>query len=210
MTKININIEAYSMEEYQEAVKTLATGLGDIGDTSSIKVKLEPIQKPENKIEPQKKLLKKEKASTDSISDTEPSKTGEQVKSSKDSEITQEKATKTRYFLHKPNNKTFVVKKGEGIPVEAVHYGDAVEMTKAEYDKFNKKHEVDSKEEKSVTREDCKALMMEAQKVKKLSLVSDLLTRFEAVNNSGKPAISELKEEHFSNFADELEKLLRG
>lgn len=138
--RINISIEATTESEYQEALSILAKGSTGVIENS---LKVDGRQ-------PYEKKSRKEKTSTDSTSDTELSKTGDQAEQSsldkQEPEIKQEKATKTRYFMHKPNNKTFVIKKGEGLPVEAIHHGDAVELTKAEYDEIKGK-KAEAKEE---------------------------------------------------------------
>lgn len=143
---INISIEAKNQEDYQHALKVLSEGYNG-GQAPAIDIKAEP------KPAATEKKSQKEKTSTGSTSDTEQSKTGEQAERSsldkEEPEIKQEKATKTRYFMHKPNNKTFVIKKGEGLPVEAIHYGDAVELTKAEYDEIKGKKVEAEKDQKT-------------------------------------------------------------
>lgn len=85
MSKINLSIEADSVTEMKEVLSQLATGnVIEVAQSSSIMTKkaIEDPEKVAKKESAKKKKAtskKKEEASTDSISDTELSETGEKV-----------------------------------------------------------------------------------------------------------------------------------
>lgn len=85
MSKINLSIEADSVTEMKEVLSQLATGnVIEVAQSSSIMTKkaIEDPEKVAKKESAKKKKAtskKKEEASTDSISDTEPSENGEKV-----------------------------------------------------------------------------------------------------------------------------------
>lgn len=85
MSKINLTIEADSVTEMKEVLSQLATGnVIEVAQSSSIMTKKaiedpEKVAKKESAKKEKATSKKKEEASTDSISDTEPSETGEKV-----------------------------------------------------------------------------------------------------------------------------------
>ena len=196
MANITLNIEVESAEELQETL----TKLQGLSVVATVEKEVAPTgKKKQVKSTTKGKSGKTEEASTGSTSEKEISTTGEKE------EIKQEKATKTRYFLHKPTNKTFVVKKGEGIPVEAIHYGDAVEMTKAEYDKFNKRGESDALDTQgkypNATKEDVTELVKKLISEKKRDAIRTALDRH------GVEKVPELNPKNYGAFMTDLEEL---
>ncbi|MES5415226.1 hypothetical protein ABVF54_12665 [Enterococcus mundtii] len=85
MSKINLTIEADSVTEMKEVLSQLATGnVIEVAQSSNITTKKavedpEKVAKKESAKKKKATSKKKEEASTDSISDTEPSETGEKV-----------------------------------------------------------------------------------------------------------------------------------